>query len=40
MKDIRSYHPVDVIDGFQVCPGIYEINGATTISKGVNFTIH
>lgn len=32
--------PVDEISGFQVRPGIYEINGATAIPCGVNFTIH
>lgn len=32
--------PVDEIAGFQVRPGIYEINGATAIPCGVNFTIH
>lgn len=40
MRDIHSYKPTEVIDGFQVCPGIYEIYGATTLSIGVNFTIH
>lgn len=30
----------DTIDGFEVRPGFYEINGATAIPGGVNFTIH
>ena len=32
--------PMDVINGFEVRPGIYEINGATAIPCGVNFTVH
>lgn len=40
MKNIMSYQPVDEISGFQVCPGIYELNGASIISKGINFTVH
>lgn len=32
--------PLDEISGFQVRPGIYEMNGATAIPCGVNFTIH
>lgn len=32
--------PQDEISGFQVRPGIYEMNGATAIPCGVNFTIH
>ena len=32
--------PVDEIDGFQVRPGIYELNGATAIPGGVNFTVY
>jgi len=32
--------PMDNIDGFDVRPGFYEINGATPIPGGVNFTIH
>ena len=38
----RSIHliPMDIIDGFEVRPGFYEINGATAIPGGVNFTVH
>lgn len=32
--------PTDVIAGFDVRPGFYEINGATAIPGGINFTIH
>ena len=32
--------PLDIIGGFEVRPGFYEINGATAIPCGVNFTIH
>jgi len=32
--------PMDEIAGFEVRPGIYELNGAMTIPCGVNFTIH
>lgn len=32
--------PMDVIGGFQVRPGFYEINGATALPGGVNFTVH
>ncbi len=38
----RTIHlvPMDTIDGFSVRPGFYEINGATAIPGGVNFTVH
>lgn len=38
----RKYHLVafDVIEGYEVRPGFYDINGATAIPTGVNFTIH
>lgn len=32
--------PIDNIEGFDVRPGMYEINGATAIPGGVNFTVH
>lgn len=31
--------PMDVIAGFEVRPGMYEVNGATAIPVGVNFTV-
>lgn len=36
------YHliPLGEIGGYQVRPGIFEMNGATAIPGGVNFTIH
>ncbi len=38
----RSIHlvPMDVVGGFDVRPGFYEINGATAIPGGVNFTVY
>ena len=32
--------PFDRISGYDVRPGFYEINGATAIPGGVNFTVH
>ena len=32
--------PLDEINGFKVRPGLFEMNGATAIPCGVNFTIH
>lgn len=39
---MRSIHmvPMDEIAGFEVRPGMYELNGAMAIPVGVNFTIH
>ncbi len=36
------YHmePLDMIDGYEVRPGLYQLYGATAIPGGVNFTIH
>ena len=43
-SSVRDQHinliPMDNICGFDVRPGFYEINGATPIPGGVNFTIH
>ncbi len=38
----RAIHlvPLDHIAGFDVRPGFYDINGATAIPGGVNFTVH
>ncbi len=38
----RTIHlvPIDHIAGFDVRPGFYEINGATAIPGGVNFTVN
>lgn len=32
--------PMDKVSGFEVRPGMYEVNGATAIPCGVNFTLH
>ncbi len=32
--------PMDIINGYEVRPGMYEINGATVIPGGINFTIN
>lgn len=32
--------PLDIIAGYEVRPGFYEMNGATAIPCGVNFTVH
>lgn len=32
--------PVDKISGFEVRPGIFDVNGAMALPNGVNFTIH
>ena len=32
--------PMAEISGFPVRPGIYDLNGATPLQNGVNFTIH
>lgn len=32
--------PMDCIGGYEVRPGFYEINGATAIPGGVNFTVY
>ena len=32
--------PLDIIGDFEVRPGFYEINGATAIPGGVNFTVY
>ena len=51
-KKMKSYHqkfvsdhpyessPMAEISGFPVRPGIYDLNGATPLQNGVNFTIH
>lgn len=35
----RNLKPQDCIQGFQVRPGFYEMNGATAFPNGVNFTM-
>ena len=42
ISPMRSIHmvPMDKVSGFEVRPGMYEVNGATAIPCGVNFTVH
>jgi len=42
ISPMRSIHmvPMDTIAGFEVRPGLYELNGAMAIPVGVNFTVH
>lgn len=39
-----TYHkqlvPTDILEGFEVRPGFFDVNGATALSDGVCFTIH
>ncbi|MBO6134070.1 MAG: glycogen debranching enzyme [Lachnospiraceae bacterium] len=39
-EKVLNFKPIDKIAGYDVRPGFYEINGATAIPGGVNFTIH
>ena len=32
--------PLDTLEGFQIRPGFFDVNGATALSDGVCFTIH
>ena len=32
--------PLDVVGGFPVRPGMYDVNGATALTGAVNFTVH
>lgn len=36
----KFLQPLDTVNGFAVRPGFYEMNGATALPNGVNFTIH
>ena len=36
---LRDLHPTDNIAGFDVRPGYYEMNGATPVRGGINFTV-
>lgn len=35
-----SVNPMAEIDGFQVRPGMFDVNGATALPNGVSFTVH
>lgn len=40
LEEVReNMQPLDVISGFQIRPGFYELNGATAMPNGVNFTL-
>ncbi len=36
----RQVLALDVINGFRVRPGMYEMNGATVLTDGINFTVY
>lgn len=38
--ETKFLKPLDTVNGFAVRPGLYEMNGATKLSCGVNFTIY
>lgn len=38
--ELLSLNPMTTIAGFPVRPGLFDINGATALPTGVNFTIH
>lgn len=40
IKEKYNMKPLDQIAGYDVRPGIYEVNGATAIPGGVNFTVY
>lgn len=33
-------NPTDNIAGFDVRPGLFDVNGAMALASGVNFTVH
>ena len=39
-ENTLTSRPTDIIAGFPVRPGLFELNGATPLSNGVNFTAH
>lgn len=40
LKNEVSVNPMAEIDGFQVRPGMFDVNGATALPNGVCFTVH
>lgn len=40
MSNVIHLVPLDVVSGMEVRPGFYDINGATAIPGGVNFTVY
>ena len=35
----ENIKPIDEVNGFKIRPGFYEINGASALPEGVNFTL-
>lgn len=35
----ENIKPIDEVNGFKIRPGFYEINGASALPNGVNFTL-
>ncbi|MBR6102194.1 MAG: glycogen debranching enzyme [Ruminococcus sp.] len=40
MKNSSTFKATDIINGFKCRPGIYTLNGASSMQHAVNFTIH
>ncbi|MCL2068744.1 MAG: glycogen debranching enzyme, partial [Oscillospiraceae bacterium] len=40
MSESQAIMPLDVIGGYHVRPGFYNINGAMPLADGVSFTVH
>ena len=40
MDTYEQMIPLDVVEGFPVRPGMYDVNGATALNGAVNFTVH
>ena len=40
LNQLNNSSPSTIINGYNVKPGFYDINGATVMNDGVNFTIH
>ncbi len=39
LRSVRDLKPLDVIDGHEVCPGLFDTPGAVPVRGGVSFTI-
>ena len=40
MKETTLFKPTDTINGFECRPGVYTLNGASAMTRAVNFTAH
>ena len=40
LESSEVIRPMRLINGFPVRPGFFDMNGATALNTGVNFTIH